>query len=218
MDSQGVFYQQPMPRTARRCAARGHAVQQCPRQGQIREHRVDPQRQVWATSRRSIPAATSSATSIRSATTRTTLAASTPTTISATARHPARPGPDVDLLLAERHLARDRTQRAPCSTNCASARRTTGALRGIVGAFYEDNKLFDQTAWQYKTMPACTEWRAGTPGNTGCLSNVGTLPGAHASRTPAFRTTTPRSSRTRGARPSRWRSSRRSTSTDSRRC
>jgi iron complex outermembrane receptor protein len=51
-------------------------------------------------------------------------------------------------------------------------------LRGIVGAYYEDNKLFDRTAWMYKTIPACTSNGApGTPGNTGCLSNVGTFPG-----------------------------------------
>ncbi len=51
-------------------------------------------------------------------------------------------------------------------------------LRGIVGAYYEDNKLFDRTAWMYKTIPACTSnGAAGTPGNTGCLSNVGTFPG-----------------------------------------
>lgn len=51
-------------------------------------------------------------------------------------------------------------------------------IRGIVGLYYEDNKLFDQTAWMYKTMPACTSnGPAGTPGNTGCLSNVGTFPG-----------------------------------------
>jgi len=52
-------------------------------------------------------------------------------------------------------------------------------LRGIVGAFWEDNKLFDQTAWAYKEIPPCTS--SGTPGvdpgNTGCLSNVGTIPG-----------------------------------------
>jgi iron complex outermembrane recepter protein len=52
-------------------------------------------------------------------------------------------------------------------------------LRGILGAFWEDNKLYDQTAWDYKTVPPCTS--SGTPGvdpgNTGCLSNVGTIPG-----------------------------------------
>jgi outer membrane receptor protein involved in Fe transport len=52
-------------------------------------------------------------------------------------------------------------------------------LRGILGAFWEDNKLYDQTAWAYKTIPPCTS--SGTPGvdpgNTGCLSNVGTIPG-----------------------------------------
>src|SRR5215472_18710163 len=52
-------------------------------------------------------------------------------------------------------------------------------LRGIVGAFWEDNKLFDQTAWMYKELPPCTSSGTGgaDPGNTGCLSNVGTIPG-----------------------------------------
>jgi outer membrane receptor protein involved in Fe transport len=51
-------------------------------------------------------------------------------------------------------------------------------VRGLVGAFYEQNKLFDQTDWLYKTIPACTSNGApGTPGNTGCMSDVGTLPG-----------------------------------------
>lgn len=53
-------------------------------------------------------------------------------------------------------------------------------LRGIVGAFYENNKLYDQTAWMYKSIPPCTSnGAAGTPGNTGCLSNVGTFPGTY---------------------------------------
>ncbi|HTX24107.1 MAG TPA: TonB-dependent receptor [Steroidobacteraceae bacterium] len=52
-------------------------------------------------------------------------------------------------------------------------------LRAIVGAFYEDNKLYDQTDWMYKTIPPCTSDGApGTPGNTGCLTNIGTFPGA----------------------------------------
>jgi iron complex outermembrane recepter protein len=52
-------------------------------------------------------------------------------------------------------------------------------IRGIVGVFYEQNKLFDQTDWYYKTIPDCTSNTApGTPGNTGCLSNVGTAPGS----------------------------------------
>ena len=53
-------------------------------------------------------------------------------------------------------------------------------LRGIVGAFYEDNKLYDQSAWMYKSLPPCTSnGAAGTPGNSGCLSNVGTFPGTY---------------------------------------
>jgi outer membrane receptor protein involved in Fe transport len=53
-------------------------------------------------------------------------------------------------------------------------------MRGIVGAFFETNTLFDQTDWLYKTIPACTSNAVpGTPGNgnTGCMSNVGTVPG-----------------------------------------
>ena len=51
-------------------------------------------------------------------------------------------------------------------------------LRGIVGAFFETNRLFDRTDWLYKTIPNCTSNGApGSPGNTGCMSNVGTFPG-----------------------------------------
>src|ERR1700677_250456 len=53
-------------------------------------------------------------------------------------------------------------------------------LRGIAGAYVEDNKLYDQTTWMYKSIPACTSNGApGTPGNTNCLSNVGTFPGTY---------------------------------------
>ena len=45
-------------------------------------------------------------------------------------------------------------------------------LRGIVGAFWEDNVLYDFTSWHYKTLPACT-----TANNVGCLSTIGTVPG-----------------------------------------
>jgi len=52
-------------------------------------------------------------------------------------------------------------------------------IRGIVGVYYDQNKLFDQTDWYYKNIPACTSNTAsGTPGNTGCLSNIGTVPDA----------------------------------------
>jgi outer membrane receptor protein involved in Fe transport len=48
-------------------------------------------------------------------------------------------------------------------------------LRAIVGAYWEDNRLYDQTSWNYKTVPSCTSnGAAGTPGNTACFSNVGT--------------------------------------------
>ncbi len=45
-------------------------------------------------------------------------------------------------------------------------------LRGIVGAFWEDNVLYDLTSWHYKTLPACT-----SANNVGCLSTIGTVPG-----------------------------------------
>ena len=51
-------------------------------------------------------------------------------------------------------------------------------LRAIAGAYWEANKLYDETGWMYKTIPACTSNGAsGTPGNSGCLSDVGTAPG-----------------------------------------
>jgi iron complex outermembrane recepter protein len=49
--------------------------------------------------------------------------------------------------------------------------------RGILGAFYEVNKLYDQTAWMYKSLPPCTSDTGA--GNTNCLSNVGTFPGTY---------------------------------------
>jgi iron complex outermembrane receptor protein len=45
-------------------------------------------------------------------------------------------------------------------------------LRGIAGVYYEDNKLYDQTAWMYKNLPPCT-----ATVTAGCLTNVGTIPG-----------------------------------------
>src|SRR6202162_4120922 len=37
-------------------------------------------------------------------------------------------------------------------------------LRAIAGAYYEDNRLYDQTVWNYKTVPSCTSnGAAGTP-------------------------------------------------------
>jgi iron complex outermembrane recepter protein len=51
-------------------------------------------------------------------------------------------------------------------------------LRAIAGVYWEADKLYDQTGWNYKTIPACTSnGAAGTPGNTGCMTDVGTAPG-----------------------------------------
>ena len=46
-------------------------------------------------------------------------------------------------------------------------------VRGIVGAFYEDNELFDHTAWSYKGIPECTAALA-----AGCFTDLGTFPGS----------------------------------------
>jgi iron complex outermembrane receptor protein len=52
-------------------------------------------------------------------------------------------------------------------------------LRAIAGAYWEDNRLYDQTGWNYKTVPSCTaNGAAGTPGNSGCFSDIGTAAGA----------------------------------------
>ncbi|HEX4240204.1 MAG TPA: TonB-dependent receptor [Steroidobacteraceae bacterium] len=45
-------------------------------------------------------------------------------------------------------------------------------IRGIAGAYWEDNKLYDVTSWLYKGLPACT-----ATANVGCITDVGTLPG-----------------------------------------
>jgi iron complex outermembrane recepter protein len=45
-------------------------------------------------------------------------------------------------------------------------------LRGILGAFYEQLRVYDQLNWQYRTLPACTD-----DANAGCLSNIATVPG-----------------------------------------
>ena len=51
-------------------------------------------------------------------------------------------------------------------------------LRAIVGAFWENNTLCDQAGWNYKTVPSCTtNDPAGTGGNSGCFSDIGTVPG-----------------------------------------
>jgi outer membrane receptor protein involved in Fe transport len=51
-------------------------------------------------------------------------------------------------------------------------------LRGIAGVYVQDNKLYDQSDWRYKTVPACTSnTDPGTPGNTDCFTPIGQFPG-----------------------------------------
>ncbi len=54
-------------------------------------------------------------------------------------------------------------------------------LRGIFGAFWEDQRIEDQTNWLYRTLPECT-----SASSVGCLSNVAPAPGATA-RDPSTR-------------------------------
>ena len=46
-------------------------------------------------------------------------------------------------------------------------------LRAIGGVFWEDNKLWDEGGWNYKTVPSCT-----AANNVNCFTNIGTAPGA----------------------------------------
>ena len=55
-------------------------------------------------------------------------------------------------------------------------------LRGIIGAFYEVNKLYDQTDWRYRTEPTC-----GAVPVTPCFATIGTAPGASV-RNPGLQT------------------------------
>jgi iron complex outermembrane recepter protein len=43
--------------------------------------------------------------------------------------------------------------------------------RDILGAFWEDNRVYDQTNWLYKTLPACT-----ATGQLGCFTDVAPTP------------------------------------------
>jgi iron complex outermembrane recepter protein len=45
-------------------------------------------------------------------------------------------------------------------------------FRAILGGFWEKNVLYDQTDWQYRTVPSCTATLS-----TGCFAPIGTIPG-----------------------------------------
>jgi outer membrane receptor protein involved in Fe transport len=52
-------------------------------------------------------------------------------------------------------------------------------LRAIVGAFWENLRIYDQLNWNYKTLPPCVETQAGAPSTSvGCLTNIGPIPGS----------------------------------------
>ena len=155
LESQGVFYQQPNGSDgAAAAAAAGDAVQQQLQQGPLREHRLDGERQVRGPEGRVYRRLPDVATSTRWATTPITHAASTPTTISAMA-HRLRCDPDADLFLPERHLARtERNEHQQHEFRLSTP--DDWRLRAIAGAYWEDNKLYDETDWRYKSVPPCT--------------------------------------------------------------
>ena len=119
-------------------------------------------------------------------TTPTMRAACMPTTTSATAQeramHPggtAIPRLTSHLLFAEFDAGAKPSATQHLSNEFRVSTPDDWRIRGIVGVFYEQNKLFDQTDWSYKTIPACTSNTApGTPGQFRLLSNIGTAPGA----------------------------------------
>ena len=45
--------------------------------------------------------------------------------------------------------------------------------RGIGGAYWENNTLYDTTSWRYKGVPGCS-----ATVTTGCISDVGPFPGS----------------------------------------
>ncbi len=51
-------------------------------------------------------------------------------------------------------------------------------LRGIVGAYYEDFRIYDNMNYDYKTIPSCTPVNLSTAlaGGAPCVANVSTLP------------------------------------------
>src|SRR5579872_771629 len=54
----------------------------------------------------------------------------------------------------------------------------TWRLRGLLGVYEESNLLYDQTQDLYVTAPLCTSnGPPGTPGNMGCFTPLGTIPG-----------------------------------------
>jgi outer membrane receptor protein involved in Fe transport len=49
-------------------------------------------------------------------------------------------------------------------------------LRAIVGAFWENLRIYDQLNWNYKTLPPCVATQTGAPSTSvGCLTNIGPL-------------------------------------------
>src|ERR1700683_4974128 len=52
-------------------------------------------------------------------------------------------------------------------------------VRGLIGGFWEDFEVYDNTDWFYRSLPPCTSNTApGTPGNSGCITNIQPAPGS----------------------------------------
>ena len=49
----------------------------------------------------------------------------------------------------------------------------TGASAASSAAFWENEQIFDNTDWLYKTLPPCT-----AVGQNGCMTDIGPAPGS----------------------------------------
>ncbi len=185
MDSKGVFYQQPN-------ASDGAPLQPLEvtlfnpalRQGQVREHRLDRQWQVRRSEgrlyRRLPGAQRRSGRRLHELRARRICRLLPVLRSAGSGNVRQRSVAEVHLLLAERHLARDRAQRAP-------AARIPPEHAGRVAAARDRRRVLggqravrpDRAGCTRPCRPAPRNATPGTPGNgnTGCLSNVGTFPG-----------------------------------------
>ncbi len=179
MDSKGVFYQQP--NASRRCAAesaRSHSFQRFIQQGQVREHGLDDQRQVWLFEgrlHRRLPGSQGRAGrrlhELRSRLLCRLLPVLWPGTAYDNNLTSKCYSPSATWFSNERNTHQQHEFRlsTPEEQRVAPSR--------VV--FWEANKLYDQSGWNYKNVPSCTtDDPAGTGGNSGCFSDIGTAPGA----------------------------------------
>ena len=78
---------------------------------------------------------------------------------------------------------RDQTRNTHLSQEFRLSTPSDWTLHGIVGAYYEDFKIYDNMNFNYKTIPSCTPTNLADAlaGGAPCLANVTTAPGSTAS-------------------------------------